>query len=107
MDLPDRVEAALAKPKSDLTPADLRLLVAQKVDLEDMVPRALEVLHEHPLIEAQFFPGDLLKTLLEVPADYWSEDQASWSNLHSVLDRLDRTLKMIDETRAQFMKVAS
>ena len=107
MDLSERVEAALAKPKADLTPADLRLLIAQRASLEDAVPRAIRILFEHPLIEAQAYPGDLLKVLLELPADFWAKDQGSWSLAHSVLDKLDRTLAEIAEPRAQFMKVAS
>ena len=107
MDLPERVEAAMATNKADWTPADLRLLIAQRMRLEDAVPRAIDVLYEHPLIEAQFYPGDLIKVVLELPADYWAQDQASWSLAHSVLDKLDRTLAEIAEPRAQFMKVVS
>jgi len=107
MDLPERVEAAVTKAKAERTPADLRLLLAQRSDLQNAVPHAIEILDENPLIEAQSYPGDLLKAMLALPVDYWAEDQSSWLMTHSVLKKLDRTLAEIAEARAQFMKVAS
>jgi hypothetical protein len=104
--LPDRVEAALAKPAADRTPADLRLLVAQESDLDNAVRQAIEILHENPLLEAQSYPGDLLNTVLSLPADSWAKVRAAWSATHALLDKLDRTLSAIADARSKFMGVA-
>ena len=43
-----------------LSPDDLRLLAGQKISPSYIVPICLERLEGEPLLEATFFPGDLL-----------------------------------------------
>jgi hypothetical protein len=50
---------------------DLRVLVAQKVGLDVLVPRALARLEHEPLLEGDFYPGDVLVAVLKVPRSYW------------------------------------
>jgi len=59
-------------PLRDLTVEDLRLLVSQGIGLNLLVPLALEVLAKNALAEGQFYPGDLLVSVLNVPAEFWS-----------------------------------
>ena len=67
------------KPLAELTVEDVRLLVAQQIGLEALVPRALAWLENDPLLEGDFYPGDLLVAVLRVPTVYWSAhpDQAA------------------------------
>src|SRR5690242_10449772 len=59
------------KPIHSLTAEDLRLLVAQRVGLNVLVPQALARLKQDPLLEGDFYPGDVLVAVLKVPHSYW------------------------------------
>src|SRR5258707_12639807 len=65
------IHALRRKPVGELTAADLRLLIAQRVGLDVVLPRALSVLRQSPLIEADLYPGDLLAAALHLPETYW------------------------------------
>lgn len=56
----------------DLSPGDLRMLVAQRVALHCTLPLAALLLLEEPLLDATFYPGDLLLTAAGVPDSAWS-----------------------------------
>jgi hypothetical protein len=60
------------KPLRDLEPEDLRVLIAQHVGLDPLVPRALTQLEADPLLEGDYYPGDVLVAVLKVPPAYWS-----------------------------------
>jgi hypothetical protein len=59
------------KPIEDFTPEDLRIMIGQGIGLDVLLPLALDRLGADPLIHGDFFPGDLLKTVLTVPAAVW------------------------------------
>lgn len=56
----------------DLSPGDLRMLVAQRVALHCTLPLAALLLLEEPLLDATFYPGDLLLTAAGVPDSAWA-----------------------------------
>jgi hypothetical protein len=66
-----RVMALRAKPLNELTPADLRTLIAQQEGLEQVVPLAIDALTDDVLISADLYQGDLLSAILRVPQDFW------------------------------------
>ena len=51
---------------SMLSPGDLRLLLGQQIGLKYLVPKALGLVADQPLREADLYPGDLLSVLLRV-----------------------------------------
>jgi hypothetical protein len=63
----------------------LRLLIGQKIGLDVLVPRALALLDEDPLAEGDYFPGDLLVSVLAVPATYWRANNAQLVMLERVI----------------------
>lgn len=67
-----RALRALATPTDQLTPGQVRLLIGQQVEYERLVPVALGFLRDDPLLETDFYPGDLLAAVCRLPADYWS-----------------------------------
>ncbi|ROQ70398.1 hypothetical protein EDD93_4920 [Streptomyces sp. 840.1] len=56
----------------ELGPADLRTLVAQQVALPYVLPLAVRRLLDEPLIDACFYEGDLLLTVVGAPAADWA-----------------------------------
>jgi hypothetical protein len=68
-----KVHELRRKPVGELTPEDLRLLLGQQVGVDVLLPRALDVLRRDPLIEGDFYPGDLLASVLRLPQSYWRQ----------------------------------
>ena len=56
-------------------PEDFRVLIGQQMSLELLVPKAIDLVVKEPMIEAQFYPGDLLCVLLEVKGEYWGRHE--------------------------------
>ena len=46
-------------------------MIGQSIGLEFLVPLALEILERNPLIDAEFYPGDLLSHTLGQDNDFW------------------------------------
>ncbi len=51
-------------PVDSLRPADIRLLLGQRIGVRHLVPRAIDLLKTDPMLDASFFPGDLLTAVL-------------------------------------------
>ncbi|MGW1423809.1 contact-dependent growth inhibition system immunity protein [Bradyrhizobium manausense] len=60
-------------PLSEFTVSDLRLLISQNIGLKRLVPIALKLISNEPLLEVDFYPGDLLSALLRIDQAYWSD----------------------------------
>jgi hypothetical protein len=54
-----------------MTVEDLRLMLGQQVGTEWLMPLALERLTSDPLAAGDFYPGDLLMSVLRTDASYW------------------------------------
>ena len=54
---------AVTKPISELSVADLRLLISQDIGLRFVVPITLEIVEKDPLLECEHFKGDLLTAI--------------------------------------------
>ncbi|MGV9453171.1 contact-dependent growth inhibition system immunity protein [Streptomyces sp. NPDC003635] len=67
-----KVHSLRCVPLNDLSPADLRTLVSQQVSLAYVLPLAVHLLLEEPLLDAYFYEGDLLLAALQAPASAWS-----------------------------------
>jgi hypothetical protein len=59
------------KPLRDFTVEDLRIMIGQQVALIRLVPLALDRLELDPLAEGDYYPGDLLASVLQADATVW------------------------------------
>ena len=96
------VHAARQKPLAELTDEDLRLLIGQNVSLDRLVPLALRKLEENPLIEADYYPGDLLNAVLTVDSTFWRGHDELASELDGILREVEQALELLQEPIAQF-----
>ena len=69
-------------------------MVGQSIGLEWLVPIALDMLKLEPLAAGDFYPGDLLGSVLRIRVDLWSQ-HADWEA--SVLEILGRIPRIPDE----------
>jgi hypothetical protein len=58
-------------PLKDYAPSDIREIIEHKIGIRYLVPLAIELLCEEPLLESEFYPGDLLRSVLRVRTEYW------------------------------------
>ena len=76
-------------PLGRLGVEDLRVLVAQDVGTETVLPMALGMLRFVPLLEGDYYPGDLLVAVLRRPDTYWATHRIEADLLREALARLD------------------
>jgi hypothetical protein len=60
-------------PLEDFQTEDFRILIGQGFSLTWLLPLAVELLEREPLIEGDYFPGDLLLNVLRVEERFWEE----------------------------------
>jgi len=86
------------KPIKDFTVEDLRIMVGQSIGLEFLVPLAIEVLEINLFAEGDFYPGDLLESLISGPQpQFWREHSDLARRLDAVLRRAMENLSMLGE----------
>jgi hypothetical protein len=94
-------------PLKDLAEGDLRLLISQQIGLRTLVPRALQLVSNEPLLEADFYPGDLLCALLRIDKAYWSDSSVELGQLVSIArDVIPRGDRMIADACQSFLTEA-
>jgi CDI immunity proteins len=72
-----------------LTTEDLRLLISQEIGVEALVPRAIALLQKEPLVEGDFYPGDLLVAVMKLPSAYWHAHRDELNAMHKVVRSVD------------------
>jgi CDI immunity proteins len=72
-------------PIEQLGIEELRLLLNQGIGIAFVLPLAVDVLERDPLAEGDFYPGDLLQSVLNVSTEYWSAHPRLKKRLESSL----------------------
>ena len=80
-----KCEALFLKPLDEYSIENLRIMIGQQLGLEYLVPLAIEKLQENILAEGDFYPGDLLLSVLRVNADFWKQNQDLNEQLNSLV----------------------
>jgi CDI immunity proteins len=58
-------------PLKDFTTEDLRIMIGQNIGLDYLIHLAIEKLKQNPLVEGNFYAGDLLVNVLRSDPDFW------------------------------------
>ena len=94
------------KPIRDFTIENLRMAVGQQMGLKFLLPLAMSHLNRDPLSEGDFYPGDLLQSVLRGPFDNWQETEelrALRTQLSPIATRfLDKAREMDGEAKEIF-----
>ena len=61
-----------------------------------LVPMALDLLEQNPWAGGNMYPGDLLKTVAEVPVSYWSENSEWVPRFQGVLDEVMKRHRFVE-----------
>lgn len=80
-----RILTVRRKPLRDFTPGDLRITIGQRLSLEYLVPLAIDQLEESPLVEGDYYPGDLLSAVGDIDSIFWQERPDLRDRLEAIL----------------------
>ena len=107
----ERCHALRKVPIGHLSPADLRLLLGQDIGVRFLMPLALDLLESDPLIEAEYYPGDLLHAAMSIPGDYWNSHAVEKQRLvrfaHSARHKLTESTEPMPSARQLLGEIAT
>ena len=86
--------ALRAIPISELTPENLRMLIGQNIGLDYLVPLALNILEDNPLVSGDMYAGDLLANILRIPNEFWS----TFPDLNNRVVELKNEIEILRDT---------
>ena len=95
-----RCNALRKVPLDQFTPGDFRVMLGQHIGVEQVVPRALAILSLEPLVEGDYFPGDLLTNILRLPMEFWATDTAALNQVRGIAQRALEELKAAEHLYA-------
>ena len=95
--LVDKVQKLRRKPLREYTSDDLRLMIAQKEGLFYLMPLAMHRLKVKPLLEAFYYPGDLLCAVLEAPLTYWQHEPSLHADVSETVKAAQDSLNLLPE----------
>jgi hypothetical protein len=81
---------------------DLRIMIGQREGLMFLIPLALEHLAADPLIEGNYFPGDLLCMVLRAGREFWQRHSNLRARLESVIAKLSDVPRPVAEALDSF-----
>ena len=77
------------KPLRDFTVKDLRIMIGQQIAVKHLVPLALERLQADPLGGGDYYPGDLLASVLRADAALWEWSPDLDVSLRNLIEDFD------------------
>jgi hypothetical protein len=97
-----RCNALLKKPLDAFQAEDLRVMILQGIAIEYLVPMALDLLENDPLVKGDYYPGDLLNAVLSVTPSYWTMKPTDSERLDLVVSRMTIIPEELEESLRQY-----
>ena len=92
-----RIRALGRIPLREFTPEDYRLIITQHRALNTLLPRALEILEADPFAEGDYYAGDLLIAITQIPRQSWPEHPELQARAKRVVAAAIARLADVDE----------
>jgi hypothetical protein len=89
------------KRLDDFNVEDLRIMIGQKIGLPFLVPIALERLAVDPLVDGDFYPGDLLAMVLQVDDAFWNAHHDLCDQIRPIVRRVKALLPSLEQVEQQ------
>lgn len=84
-------------PIDALSAGEIRLLLGQRIGVLHLAPQAIQLLEVDPMLDATFFPGDLLTAVLRADNNRYRGFPELRSRLITIVSRVKRSISEIDE----------
>ena len=92
-----RIRALGRIPLREFTPEDYRLIITQHRALNTLLPRAFEIVEADPFAEGDYYAGDLLIAITQVPRQSWQEHSELQARAKRVVAAAIARLADVDE----------
>ena len=76
------------RPLREFTAADLRIMISQNIGLLYLLPLALHRLEQSPMLEAYYYPGDLLWAVTAVEEDFWAQNSILYQSAQALVSKV-------------------
>ena len=93
-------------PLCQLGTEDLRVLIGQEIALKHLMPIALGALRADPMLETEYYPGDLLCAAMSVQSSFWVSNREDLAQL-AQLARQAQSFIASHEEPTRFRQVAN
>jgi hypothetical protein len=87
-------------PLGQLSTEHLRMLTLQEIGPTYLVPVALDKLEMDPFVAGDYYPGDLLHAVVNLPPEFWANE----SELRGRLDQIIADLKNDLESKRDLLE---
>jgi hypothetical protein len=82
-----RARRLLETPIAEFSAADIGFLLRQRIGVEILLDRALDLLERDPIVETEYYPGDLLGAVLRIPPQHFTADDARGARIAAIADK--------------------
>ena len=72
-------------------------MLGQGVGVKHLVPVALDHLEHDPMVQGDFYPGDLLIAVMDLPREYWLSHPEEAARIDMIALTVARALQSPDE----------
>ena len=76
-----------------LTNEQIRLLITQKIGIEYLIGIVLKKLERDILTECDFYKGDLLVAVSNLPTEFWNENKTEFLTFKNIVERNSELIK--------------
>lgn len=81
---------------ADYSVDDIRFMIGQEIGAEYLIPIAFNYLRDDLLLDACYYEGDLLNSILSLPEVFWKENPSLYRELYNILLSNNDVLEKLD-----------
>lgn len=86
------------KPLKDFTTGNLRFMIQQGYGWKFLIPMALEILLDNPFVSADYYEGDLLKTVVSIDEKFWKNNPELWFEVDEIVFFAELIMQTFQQT---------
>ncbi|MGA0559421.1 contact-dependent growth inhibition system immunity protein [Larkinella sp. VNQ87] len=101
-----KIQALRQTPLTQFSIEDIRFLIENRVSLPYLIPLALEKLNKNPFCEGDYYPGDLLQSVLNVDLSFWLTNRSLWQYIHQLIIKNSYELEDRGINTEQFLELS-
>lgn len=80
-----KIQALRQTPLQQFSTEDIRLMIGSGLSLSYLIPLAIEKLNKNLFAEGDYYPGDLLQSVLNIDTNFWLTNRPLWQYIHQLI----------------------
>lgn len=90
----------IKKDLGDFTPEDFRILIVQEMYLDIILPLSINLIEKKLLIQGDYYPGDLLKSMISINHKFWKSHLKLKNQLYNIVEKNKSKLLKVSEIKS-------